>query len=93
MDKELYKPFISKATNKKYGVYVMKNNKKTLINFGDKRYEQFKDKLGSYSHLDHNDPKRRTSYLKRAKGIKNKKGELTYKNKDSPNYYSVKYLW
>ena len=29
----------------------------------------------------------------RAKGIKNKKGELTWKNKNTSNYWSVHYLW
>ena len=47
---ELYKPFKSKAKNKKYSVYV-KGGK--LIHFGDKRYGQYKDKIGLYSHLDH----------------------------------------
>ena len=41
---ELYKPFKSKAKHKKYSVYVMKDNKKKLIDFGDDRYGQFKDK-------------------------------------------------
>jgi hypothetical protein len=65
------------------------------IHFGDTRYEQFKDRtpLKLYSHLNHNDAKRRMNYLQRSKGIKDKKGNLTYLNKDSPNYYSVKYLW
>tara|TARA_R110002012_G_C11358858_1_gene580586 strand:+ start:322 stop:603 length:282 start_codon:yes stop_codon:yes gene_type:complete len=93
MDKPLYKPFKSKAKNKKYSVYVMKNGKKKLINFGDTRYQHFKDKIGDYSNLDHNDKKRQKSYLSRAKGIKNKKGELTWKDKNSANYYAVKYLW
>ena len=52
---ELYKPFKSKAKNKKYSVYV-KGGK--LIHFGDKRYGQYKDKIGLYSHLDHNDGKK-----------------------------------
>ena len=52
---ELYKPFKSKAKNKKYSVYV-KGGK--LIHFGDKRYGQYKDKIGLYSHLDHNDKKK-----------------------------------
>ena len=84
MEKELYKPFKSKAKNKKYSVYVMKDGKKKLIHFGDSRYLDF---------TQHKDEKRRKSYLARAKGIKNKKGELTYKDKNSANYYSVKYLW
>jgi hypothetical protein len=37
--------------------------------------------------------KKRKAYLARAKAIKNKEGKLTYKDKTSPNYYSVKYLW
>ena len=32
-DKPLYKPFKSKAKNKKYSVYVMKGGKKRLIHF------------------------------------------------------------
>lgn len=93
----LYKPFKGKTTptNKKYSVYVKTNTKKgyKTIHFGDSRYKHFKDKLGYYKHLDHNDEKRRQQYLARAKGIKNKKGELTWKDKNSPNYYAVKYLW
>ncbi len=82
--KELYKPFKSKAKNKKYSVYVMKDGKKKLIHFGDSRYQQFKDKLGEYSHLDHNDKKRRELYYKRH-------GKAT--SKDSARYFSHKYLW
>lgn len=82
--KPLYKPFKSKAKNKKFSVYVMKDGKKKLIHFGDTRYEDF---------TQHKDKERRKSYLKRAKGIKNKKGELTYKDKNTANYWSVKLLW
>ena len=82
--KELYKPFKSKAKNKKFSVYVMKNGKKTLINFGDSRYEDF---------TQHKDKKRRENYLKRAKGIKDKNGNLTWKDKNTANYWSVHYLW
>lgn len=92
-DKKLYKPFKSTAKNKKYSVYVLKNGNKTLIHFGDKRYQHFKDKIGLYKNLDHNDKERRERYLKRAKGIKNKKGQLTWKDRNSSNYYSVKFLW
>jgi hypothetical protein len=37
--------------------------------------------------------KEEENYLARAKGIKNKKGELTYKDKNTANYWSVFYLW
>ena len=80
----------SKSKNKKYSVITPKGKK---INFGDKRYPQFNDKIGGYSKLDHGDPIRRKSYLARAKGIKNKQGQVTYKNPEFANYYSVKYLW
>ena len=82
--KELYKPFKSKAKNKKFSVYVMKNGKKTLINFGDSRYEDF---------TQHKDKTRRDNYLKRAKGIKDKNGNLTWKDKNTSNYWSIHYLW
>tara|TARA_R110001592_G_scaffold187176_1_gene431799 strand:- start:7776 stop:8039 length:264 start_codon:yes stop_codon:yes gene_type:complete len=81
---ELYKPFVSKAKNKKFSVYVMKDGKKRLIHYGDDRYQDF---------TQHKDEKRRKNYLARAKGIKNKKGELTWKDKNSANYWSVKTLW
>ena len=92
---ELYKIFKSKNKNKKYSVYVMKNGKKTLIHFGDKRYQQFRDTtpLRLYKKLDHNDNVRRRRYLQRSRKITNKKGELTHKDKNSSNYYSIKFLW
>ena len=82
--KELYKPFPSTRKNKKFSVYVMKDGKKRLIHFGDDRYQDF---------TQHKDEKRRKSYLNRAKGIKNKKGELTWKDKNTANYWSVHYRW
>lgn len=77
---------------KKYTVISPSGRK---IHFGDTRYEQYKDSTGLnlYSHLNHNDPVRRKNYLARAKGIRDKNGNLTYKDPESPNYYSVKYLW
>jgi hypothetical protein len=83
-EKELYKPFKSSAKNKKYSVYVMKDGKKKIIHFGHSDYQDF---------TQHKDEKRRKSYLARAKGIKNKKGELTWKDKNTPNYWAVHYLW
>ena len=85
-DKELYKPFKSKAKNKKYSVYVMKDGKKKLIHFGDSRYGQYKDKLGHYSHLDHKDAKRRKAYYDRH-------GDKNTTDKDTAKYWSHKILW
>lgn len=86
MDKKpLYKPFKSKAKNKKYSVYVKgKSGNPKLIHFGDKRYGQFKDKLGYYKRLDHNDPKRKKAYYDRH-------GPATDKN--TAKYWSHKILW
>jgi hypothetical protein len=92
-NKPLYKPFKSKAKGKKYSVYVMKDGKKKLIHFGDSNMEQYRDKIGLYKSKNHNDPVRRKSYLARAKGIKDKQGRLTYKDKNTANYWSVNYLW
>lgn len=86
MEKVLYKPFVSKAKNKKYSVYVKSNNKTgiKLIHFGDSRYGQFKDKLGHYKSLDHGDEKRKQNYYSRH-------GKAT--SKDSAKYWSHKILW
>lgn len=83
-EKPLYKPFPSKAKNKKFSVYVMKNGKKTLIHFGDSRYSDY---------TQHKDPQRRKDYLRRSAGIRDKQGNLTKDNKNSANYWARKYLW
>tara|TARA_R100001369_G_scaffold79532_1_gene109577 strand:- start:2122 stop:2385 length:264 start_codon:yes stop_codon:yes gene_type:complete len=81
------KPFKSKAKGKKYSVYVKDNNKKgyKIINFGAVGYDDFRSGTAT--------KEQRKSYLARAKGIKNKEGQLTYKNKKTANYWSVRYLW
>ena len=84
---ELYKPFKNNTNSKyKFFVYVKADNKRGYkkIGFGHKNYLDF---------TQHKDPERRRRYLARAKGIKDKEGNLTYKNKNSANYFSVKYLW
>ncbi len=92
-NKPLYKPFVSRRKNKKYSVYVKIDGATRLIHFGDKRMQHFKDKLGHYKSLDHNDPKRRSSYRARASGIRNKSGELTFKDRNTANYWSYNTLW
>ena len=79
---ELYEPIKSTRKNKKYMVLT----KSGVIHFGDTRYGQFKDKLGIYSHLDHNDPKRKKAYYDRH-------GEKNIKDKESAKYWSHKILW
>ena len=81
---ELYQPFPSTAKHKKYSVYVLKDGKRRLIHFGDSRYGQFRDTLGHYSHLDHNDPQRRKSYYQRH-------GRSS--DKTTAKYWAGKVLW
>ena len=83
-----------KSTRKGKKYMVVAPNGKT-IHFGSLSNEQYRDTtgLGLYTHLNHNDEKRRASYLARAKGIKNGQGRLTWKDKNSANYFSVKFLW
>ena len=72
---------VSKKQNKKYDVY--KNNK-YLLSFGDTRYSQYFDKLGHYSHLNHQDKTRLDRYYKRF-GKKAKP--------DTARWFAHNYLW
>ena len=81
----------SKSNRKNKKLKVIVNGK--VINFGDKRYKHFKDATGIWSKLDHLNINRKENYLKRAKGIKNKKGELTWLNPESANYHATRILW
>ena len=84
-DKPLYKPFKSKRKDKKFSVYVKGDKgQPKLIHFGQVGYQDF---------TQHKDPKRREAYRKRARGIKNKKGQRVYLLKDTPAWWSYNYLW
>jgi hypothetical protein len=85
--KVLYKPFVSTAKNKKYSVYVKSNSGGVkLIHFGDNRYEQYYDKIGHYSRLNHLDKERRKRYR-----IHHAKDYITDKN--TPGWWSWHKLW
>lgn len=85
-----YEYLLSDKKDKKLMVIV--NNKK--IYFGQKGYEHFFDKTGLLDKkLNHKDEKRKERYLKRSKGIKDKNGNLTYKNPESANFHSINILW
>ena len=71
----------SKRKDKKYTVTLDSRKK---IHFVSPKYEDY---------LSHKDEERRKKYLKRAKAIKNKQGELTFKNPQSANYWSINLLW
>lgn len=71
----------SSRKNKKY-VVTLKDGKK--INFGDSRYQDY---------TMHHDKERRKNYRRRAAGITDKQGNLTYKDKKSANFWSYHLLW
>ena len=71
---------------KKYKVVLTENGRKRTVQFGDRRYGQFKDKtpLKLYSKKDTLDSKRKTAYYKR-----HPKNYPKY----SADWFSKKYLW
>ena len=71
----------STRKNNKYMVTIPGGKK---VHFGSPKYPDF---------TIHKDKKRRGKYLARATKIKNKKGEFTHNNIESPNYWSTKLLW
>lgn len=85
---KLYSPYKNRTKSRfKYWVYVRSDNKKgrKRIGFGFKGMDDWRSKTAT--------KEQRKSYRARASGIKNKKGELTYKLKDTANYWSYNYLW
>jgi hypothetical protein len=82
------KKYYVQKSNRKYKKYdVYDKDDKYITSFGDTRYEHYKDKLGLYSKLDHEDKDRRENYLKRSKGIGN------INNPKSANFWSRNILW
>ena len=71
----------SSRKNNKY-MATLPGGKK--VHFGSPKYEDY---------TIHKDKERRDKYRARATKIKNKKGELTYTNPESSNYWSVHLLW
>jgi len=85
-DKPLNKPFKSPISTKKYTIIILdKNKNRKVIHFGGLGNAQYKDKIGLYSSLDHNDKEKRKAFYDRFGGKTN--------DKTSPLYYSQKFLW
>ena len=87
---------------KKYTAYI--KNKKTKkfrkIHFGDRRYEQYRDRtpLQLYKNKNHGTRKRMQNYYSRHSGTKNRKKAIDKEIKDSNGLYTAKilshkYLW
>jgi len=85
--------FDYKKSTRKDKKLMVKTPSGKLIHFGNPKYQHFKDRTKIWSKLDHNNTTRQNSYLSRSKGIKNKKGELTWTNPESANYHAIRILW
>lgn len=70
-------------SKKKYHVYTLKEHE-YITSFGDKRYQQYYDKIGHYKALNHKDKNRRRLYYLRH-------GKQT--EPLSAKYFSHNYLW
>jgi hypothetical protein len=86
-----FKEFIKSPIKfKKYRAILInkKTKKEKTLDFGDNRYEQYKDSTGLnlYTSKNHHDKKRRTNYQNRHISFL-KKGFF------SPGYFSYYYLW
>lgn len=87
---------------KKYTAIVKdKKTKKTRkINFGDRRYQQYKDRtpLKLYKSKNHGTRKRMQNYFSRHSGTKNREKAIKKEIKNSKGYFtpkilSHKFLW
>jgi hypothetical protein len=87
---------------KKYTAYIKnkKTKKQRRLNFGDRRYQQYKDrtKLKLYKNQNHGTRKRMRNYYSRHSGTKSRKIAINKEIKKSKGYYtpkilSHKYLW
>ena len=87
---------------KKYTAFI--RNKKThkirRINFGDRRYQQYKDRtpLHLYNKLNHCTRKRQENYFSRMSGTKSRQLAIKKEKIKSFGYYNAKilsheYLW
>ena len=68
-----------------------RKNKKFVVSYGGKEIH-FGDK-NAEDYYQHKSKKRRESYLKRARGIRDKQGRQTYRDKTSPNFWSYWINW
>ena len=87
---------------KKYTAVIRNNKTKNIrhLHFGDKNYEQFKDRtgMGLYSHKNHGDRRRQENYYNRHSGVKKRKHAIALEKRRGKGLYTPKllshiYLW
>lgn len=88
----------SPAQNKKYRATVFDGQRTRSIDFGDLRYQHFRDRIGLFSRLDHRDSARRRLYFLRHSGESTRKKalekeKLASKGKLNARILSHTYLW
>ena len=76
--------------NKKYSVLFPDGK---IVTFGDKRYQHYRDRIGLWSNLDHNNKTRRENYRKRHEAVKLKDGRIAKNVKFTPAWFSWNFLW
>ena len=96
MEETILKIKKSDVKNKKYKA-IVKNiltDETREINFGDSRYEQYKDRtpLKIYKHLNHNDKKRRDNYFNRFSGTTDKLDAINNEISKSNGLFTAKIL-
>jgi len=84
-NKPLNKPFKSDVKGKKYSVYVKDGDKIKKVNFGATGMDDWRSGTAT--------KEQRKSFRARMMGIKRKDGSYAYKDKTSPAYWSLNYLW
>ncbi len=84
-DRPLNKPFPSTVKGKKFSVIVMKDGKRKKVNFGSKGMDDWRSGTAT--------KEQRKSFRARMKGIKRADGSYAYKDKTSPAYWALNYLW
>jgi hypothetical protein len=86
----------SPIKNKKYRAYVKNKESKSIrhIDFGDNRYEQYKDRTSKslYKQNDHGNETRRKNYFKRHSGIPFREKAIHYEKVKSDGHYNAKIL-
>ena len=87
---------------KKYTAHVKHKKTKKIrkIHFGDRRYQQYKDRtpLKLYKNKNHGTRKRMQNYYSRHSGTKNRSEAIKREKRKSKGYYTPKilshiYLW
>ena len=83
----LNKPFKSKQAGKKFSVYVKTTTKRgyKLIHFGAAGMDDWRSGKAT--------KEQRKSFRARMSGIQKKDGSFAVKDKSSPAYWALNYLW